>query len=188
MVAQLISVPGQQRGFLGVRNTIPMILRIQDFVTNRPCPISFMLQCPKTSTFVWKQAGIFQSLLRQKMTTSVLFCAKCGHRQSEAEQEPTLLNIMKLKWEKYKEKSGVIEKTRVWGWEEEEEERERDGGHGTDSKTCLLSQEMKRKVHFTLARILPPAHLNALFCHWPEHMLPSYVHCTPHLLVSFHPQ
>jgi hypothetical protein len=58
----------------------------------------------------------------------------------------------------------------------------------TDTKTCLLSPEMKRKVHFTLARILPPAHLNALFCHWPAHMLPSSIHYIPHFLVSFHPQ
>jgi len=40
MVARLISVAGQQWGFLGVRNIISVILRLQDFVTNRPRPIS----------------------------------------------------------------------------------------------------------------------------------------------------
>jgi len=44
MAARLISVAGKQRGFLGVRNIISVILRLQDFVTNRPCPISLMLQ------------------------------------------------------------------------------------------------------------------------------------------------
>jgi hypothetical protein len=43
----MILVTQEQCGFVGVRNIISVILRLQDFVTTRPCPISFMFSMPE---------------------------------------------------------------------------------------------------------------------------------------------